>query len=60
MKVDGKLIEKDRVVITIAINKEIPLTVFQDMVESCKAAMWEYIQERGAADEEWKEVTSVD
>jgi ribosomal silencing factor RsfS len=60
MKVDGKLVETDRVVITISINKEIPLAVFEDMVQSCKAAMWEYIQDRGAKDEEWKEVSAID
>ena len=60
MRAQGKITEKDRVVITIQINKEIPLTVFQDMVNSCKAALWEYIDERKQHDENWEEVSAFD
>lgn len=60
MRAKGRITQKDTVVITISINKEIPLDVFHDLISSCRAAFWEYIDTRKETDEAWKEVTPFD
>lgn len=59
-KITARMPSQESVYVRVYFDREMPFSVFEDLMLSFHSAAWEYAGERSLTDEEWKDYTALD